>query len=212
FTIGFNVSANRLDNSHYDLLASEACLASFLTIARGEVPKKHWFQLGRPAVRVAHRQGLLSWGGSMFEFLMPRLLLPPFEGTLLDSSQHAAVAHQIEYGHDNRVPWGESESAFYLFDAVQDYQYQSFGVPGLGIKRGLALDLVVAPYATLLATMTAPHAAVKNLDALRRLGAEGPHGFYEAVDFTPARLPHGHPFPLVPPYMAHHPALPFVPL
>jgi cyclic beta-1,2-glucan synthetase len=143
---------------------------------------------------------------------MPRLLLPPFEGTLLDSAQHAAVARQVEYGRENGVPWGESESAFYLLDAAQDYQYQSFGVPGLGIKRGLALDLVVAPYATLLATMTAPHAAVKNLDALRRLGAEGPHGFYESVDFTPSRVPQGQRFAVVRSYMAHHQGMGFVAL
>ena len=212
FSIGFNLSANRLDNSHYDLLASEACLASFLAVARGEVPKKHWFQLGRPSVILVGRQGLLSWGGSMFEYLMPRLLLPSDGGTLLDSAQQAAVARQMQYARENKVPWGISESAFYLLDARQDYQYQSFGVPGLGIKRGLALDLVVAPYATLLATMIAPHAAVKNLETLRSLHAEGPHGFYEAIDFTPSRLAKGETYHVVRSYMVHHQGMGFVAL
>jgi cyclic beta-1,2-glucan synthetase len=212
FTIGFNVSANRLDNSHYDLLASEACLASFLSVARGEVPKKHWFQLGRPSVILAGRQGLLSWGGSMFEYLMPRLMLPTDTGTLLDSAQRAAVGRQIQCARENGIPWGTSESSFYLLDAAQDYQYQSFGVPGLGIKRGLALDLVVAPYATLLATMVVPHDAVKNIEALRGLGAEGPHGFYEAIDFTPARLAKGERYHVVRSYMAHHQGMGFVAL
>jgi cyclic beta-1,2-glucan synthetase len=212
FSIGFNLSANRLDNSHYDLLASEACLASFLAVARGEVPKKHWFQLERPAVMIAGYQGLLSWGGTMFEYLMPRLLLPSDDGTLLDSARHAAVARQIEYARQHRVPWGMSESAFYLLDAAQDYQYQSFGVPGLGIKRGLALDLVVAPYATLLATMLCPHAVVKNLRALQALGAEGSYGFFEAVDFTASRLDKGERYQVVRSYMAHHQGMGFVAL
>jgi cyclic beta-1,2-glucan synthetase len=212
FSIGFNLSANRLDNSHYDLLASEACLASFLAVARGEVPKKHWFQLGRPCVMLDGWQGLLSWGGSMFEYLMPRLMLPCEPGTLHDSAQHAAVARQIEYAREKKVPWGISESAFALLDARQDYQYQSFGVPSLGIKRGLALDLVIAPYATLLATMIAPHSAVKNLAELRGLGAEGPHGFYEAIDFTPSRLAKGETYHIVRSYMVHHQGMGFVAL
>ena len=191
FSIGLNVATGRLDQSHYDLLASEACLASFLAVARGEVPRKHWFQLGRLPTFVAGQQGLISWGGTMFEYLMPRLLLPVARGTLLDAAERAAVARQIEYGRENKVPWGISESAFNVLDAAQDYQYQSFGVPGLGLKRGLGLDRVIAPYATLLAVPIAPHEALINLDRLRGEGAEGPFGFCEAIDYTLDRLPEG---------------------
>jgi cyclic beta-1,2-glucan synthetase len=204
FSIGFNLPLGRLDAAHYDLLASEACLASFLAVARGQAPRKHWFQLGRPITKTAGREGLLSWGGTMFEYLMPRLVLPHFPGTLLDAAQLTAVARQQEYGRQNRIPWGISESSFAVRDIAQDYQYQSFGVPGLGIKRGLGQDLVVAPYATLLATAVDADAARQNLDALTTHGAEGPLGFYEAIDFTRARLLPGEVHEVVRSYMAHH--------
>ncbi len=147
FAVGYNLSQGRLETAHYDLLASEACLTSFLAVARGDVPKKHWFQLGRPLTRSAGAVALLSWGGTMFEYLMPRLLMPGVPETLLDESRKGAVARQIEYGRQCRVPWGVSESAFNVVDAALNYQYQAFGVPGLGLKRGLSRDLVVAPYA-----------------------------------------------------------------
>jgi cyclic beta-1,2-glucan synthetase len=204
FAIGFNLALGRLDNSYYDLLASEACLISFLAVARGEVPRKHWFQLGRLPTFVAGKLGLLSWGGTMFEYLMPRLLLSPHPGTLLDETRAATVARQIEYGRENKMPWGISESAFNVLDAAQDYQYQSFGVPGLGLKRGLALDLVVAPYATMLAVSEDAHAAASNLDALRAIGATGSFGFYESIDFTPSRLVRGERYHIIRSYMAHH--------
>lgn len=204
FAVGFNASNGRLDSSHYDLLASEACLASFLTIARGEIPRKHWFHLGRLSTQVAGHSGLISWGGSMFEFLMPRLLLPIAPETLLDSSHRAAVARQIEYGAEKGVPWGISESGFYYLDAGRDYQYQSFGVPGLGLKQDLAADLVIAPYASMLAAMIDPHAAVRNFAKLRLAGAEGPFGFYEALDYTPSRIAKNQPCQIVKSYMAHH--------
>jgi cyclic beta-1,2-glucan synthetase len=205
FAIGYNVPLERLDPAHYDLLASEAAIASFLAVARGVVPRKHWFQLGRPATRAAGKPGLVSWGGTMFEYLMPRLLLPAPPGTLLDIAQHAAVARQIEYGRQTRTPWGISESGFYVIDAIAlDYQYQSFGVPGLGLKRGLSKDLVVAPYATMLAVMVDVRAAVANFAALREHGGEGPYGFYEAIDFTPERLNKGERYRVVKEYMAHH--------
>ncbi len=205
FAIGYNVPLERLDPAHYDLLASEAAIASFLAVARGIVPRKHWFQLGRPATRVAGQPGLVSWGGTMFEYLMPRLLLPAPPGTLLDTAQHAAVARQIEYGRQTRTPWGISESGFYVIDAIAlDYQYQSFGVPGLGLKRGLGKDLVVAPYATMLAVPIDARAAVANFAILRQLGGEGEYGFYEALDFTPERLDKGERCRTVKQYMAHH--------
>jgi cyclic beta-1,2-glucan synthetase len=204
FSIGYNVQLERLDPGHYDLLASEAALTCFLAVARGIVPRKHWFQLGRLVTPVGDLTGLISWGGTMFEYLMPRLLLAPARGTLLDVAEKATVARQIEYGRQTRAPWGVSESGFYVLSAEGDYQYQSFGVPGLGLKRGLSKDLVVAPYATLLATMIDAPAAVANFAALRAVGGEGPFGFYEAIDFTPDRLDRGQKRRVVKSYMAHH--------
>jgi cyclic beta-1,2-glucan synthetase len=188
FSIGFNLSTGRLDNAHYDLLASEACLTSFLAVARGEAPRRHWFQLGRPLTEAAGGVTLVSWGGTMFEYLMPRLLLRPYHETLLAECWRTAVDRQIEYGRQNHVPWGISESAFNALDSHLDYQYQSFGVPGLGLKRGLDKDLVIAPYATALALAVHPRAALQNIRALASIRAEGAYGFYEAVDYTQGRM------------------------
>jgi cyclic beta-1,2-glucan synthetase len=204
FAVGYNLSLGRLDNAHYDLLASEAALTSFLAIARGETPRRHWFQLGRPLTRAAGQVALLSWGGTMFEYLMPHLLLSALPETLLAESLRAAVDRQIEYGRQRHVPWGVSESGYSTLDAAMDYQYQSFGVPGLGLRRGLGQDLVVAPYATLLALKARPHEAVRNLRRLTGENAEGPYGFYEAVDYTPSRLPPNQRAVVVRSYMAHH--------
>jgi cyclic beta-1,2-glucan synthetase len=212
FAIGFNKSSGRLDNAHYDLLASECRLASFLAVARGEVARKHWFMLGRPVTIAAGRQGLLSWGGTMFEYLMPRLLLPTFPGTLLDTAERTAVARQIEFGHKNRVPWGVSESGFAVLDAGQTYQYQSFGVPGLGLKRGLQNDVVIAPYACLMAVVIDPHAVRANLEEIRKVGGEGPYGMYEAIDFTRRRVPADKKCLVVKQYMAHHQGMGFIAL
>ena len=204
FAVGYHVPRESLDQAHYDLLASEACMTSFLAVARGCAPRKHWFTLGRPFLQAAGRTGLLSWGGTMFEYLMPRLFLPAPEGTLLDAAWHTAVARQIEYGKQTRVPWGVSESAYNLTDRNGNYQYQAFGVPGLGLKRGLGRDLVVAPYATVLAVGVAPAAAVANIRRLAAEGGEGVHGLYEAIDHTPDRLPKWAKCHVIPSYMAHH--------
>jgi cyclic beta-1,2-glucan synthetase len=204
FSIGYNRAHSKLDNAHYDLLASEASLTSFVAIARGDVPRRHWYQLGRQLTRAGRGVALVSWGGTMFEYLMPHLLLPAFRGTLVEESLEAAVDAQVEYARRQRVPWGISESGYYAFDAAQDYQYQSFGVPSLGLKRGLGRDLVVAPYATLLALAVRPHAAAANLQALRAAGAEGPFGLYEAIDYTRDRLPEGSTSAVIQSYMAHH--------
>lgn len=212
FAIGFNKAVGRLDNAHYDLLASECRIISFLAVARGEVPRKHWFQLGRPVTIAAGRQGLLSWGGTMFEYLMPRLLLPTFENTLLDVAEQTAVARQIDFGRKNGVPWGVSESGYFVLDALQTYQYQSFGVPGLGLKRGLQNDVVIAPYATLMAVVIDPHAVRENLDELRKYDGEGPYGVYEAVDFTRRRLLTDQRCLVVRQYMAHHQGMSFIAL
>lgn len=210
FSIGFNAATGRLDTNHYDLLASESCIASFLAVARGEVPRKHWFQLSRLVTRSAGRIGLVSWGGTMFEYLMPRLLLPTAPGVLLDQAQRTAVARQIEYGRETGRPWGISESGFALLDAAQVYQYQSFGTPGLGLKRGLGRDHVVAPYATLLAVDIDAVAAIRNFAALKRAGGEGPFGFYEALDYNPERVSAKGEPRVVGSYMAHHQGMGFV--
>ena len=204
FAIGFNVTEGRRDLSFYDLLASEARLCSYLAIAEGQVPQDHWFALGRLLVAPGGEPILVSWSGSMFEYLMPLLVMPNYRGTLLDRACKTAVELQIEYGNSRGVPWGVSESGFNQGDVQQIYQYRAFGVPGLGLKRGLAEDLVIAPYATVLALMVAPREASENLQRLARDGREGAFGFYEAVDYTPSRLPPDESSATVRSYMAHH--------
>ncbi|WP_435007862.1 GH36-type glycosyl hydrolase domain-containing protein [Tundrisphaera lichenicola] len=204
FSIGQNMVVGRLDPSCYDLMASEACLSSFLAICRGDAPRRHWFQLGRPFIEAADRVGLLSWGGSMFEYLMPRLMLRPLDGTLLDEAHRTAVARQIEYGRQQGVPWGISESAYATFSVDGDYQYRSFGTPGLGLKRDIGEDLVIAPYATALAVAIRPREAMENFRRLAAEGAEGRYGFHEAVDYTKGRVPKGKRSVVIRSYMAHH--------
>jgi cyclic beta-1,2-glucan synthetase len=204
FSIGMNMTLGRLDASCYDLMASEACLSSFLAISRGDAPRRHWFQLGRPFIEAADRIGLLSWGGSMFEYLMPRLMLRPLEGTLLDQAHRTAVARQIEYGRQKGVPWGISESAYAAFTVDGDYHYQSFGTPGLGLKRDIGNDLVITPYATALAVAVRPREALENFKKLAAEGGEGRYGFHEAVDFTRERVPKGKRSVVVRSYMVHH--------
>ena len=204
FAIGFNVLQGRLDSACYDLLASEACLTSYLAVARSEAPRRHWFQLGRHFIRAAARLGVISWGGTMFEYVMPRLLLRSLPGTVLAEAARTAVARQIEYGESLGLPWGVSESSFSEQAPDGDYHYQAFGVPGLGLKQGLDQDQVVAPYATAIAAMIAPFEALKNFRRLAREGAEGPFGYYEAIDYTPRRLPKGRRSVVVKTYMAHH--------
>jgi len=212
FAIGYNVAQGRLDSACYDLLASEARLASYLAIARGDVPRRHWFHLGRTVVRAGGQLCLVSWGGTMFEYMMPQLFLRRYPGTLLEESLHASVAEQRAYGRERRVPWGISESAFSSHYVSFDYQYQTFGVPALGLKRGLGLDLVVAPYATALAASVVPHEALRNFRSLAAEGATGKYGFYEAIDYTRSRLPEGHRSLVVRCFMAHHQGMSLVAL
>jgi cellobiose phosphorylase len=202
--IGYNVDEGRQDASYYDLLASEARLASFVAIAQGQLPQENWFALGRLLTTAGGEPILLSWSGSMFEYLMPLLVMPTYENTLLDQTCKAAVARQIEYGKKRGVPWGISESGYNTIDIHLNYQYRAFGVPGLGLKRGLAEDLVIAPYASALALMVAPEEACLNLEEFGRLGVEGRYGFYEAIDYTPNRLPRGQSSVVVRSFMAHH--------
>ena len=196
-SIGYSVAEQRLDASCYDLLASEARTASFVAIAQGELGQESWFALGRLLTSAGGEAALLSWSGSMFEYLMPNLVMPTYERTLLERSCRAAVDRQIAYGRECAVPWGMSESGYNSLDAALNYQYRAFGVPGLGLKRGLTEDLVVAPYASALALMVAPEAACQNLQRLAAAGLEGEFGFYEAIDYTRGAA-------VVRSFMAHH--------
>ncbi|HEV3008954.1 MAG TPA: glucoamylase family protein, partial [Burkholderiales bacterium] len=202
--IGYNVAEHRRDASCYDLLASEARATSFVAIAQGQLPQQSWFALGRLLTSAGGEPALLSWSGSMFEYLMPLLVMPAYENTLLERTCHAAVNRQIAYGRACGVPWGMSESGYNTVDAALNYQYRAFGVPGLGLKRGLMEDIVVAPYASALALMVAPEAACLNLQRLAAAGLEGKFGFYEAIDYTASRLPRGQSSAVIRSFMAHH--------
>lgn len=213
FSVGFNLDEGQLDRAHYDLLASEARTASQVAIAKGDADHRHWFQLGRAVTEAGHGlRGLLSWGGTMFEYLMPVLLTEYVPGSLLECSCAAAVERQIAYGRQKRVPWGISESAFAALGANSDYHYQSFGVPGLGLKRGLSKDLVISPYSTALALAVKPSEACANFRYLAQEGSEGPWGFYEAIDYTRDRVPDGERRTVVYAYMAHHQGMTLVAL
>ena len=203
-TIGYNVDERRVDAGYYDLLASEARFGVFVAIAQGQIAQEAWFALSRLLTSAAGEPVLLSWSGSMFEYLMPMLMMPSYENTLLDQTCQAAVQRQIEYGNERGVPWGISESGYNATDTALNYQYRAFGVPGLGLKRGLAEDLVVAPYASMMALMVAPEAACANLQRLSADDAAGRYGMYEAVDYTASRLPRGQSRAVVRSFMAHH--------
>ncbi|MHB1089489.1 MAG: glucoamylase family protein, partial [Ilumatobacteraceae bacterium] len=203
-SIGFRVLDGSLDPSYYDLLASEARLASFLAIAKGEVATDHWFRLGRALTPIGRGSALISWSGSMFEYLMPALVMRAPAQSLLDYTYRLVVAHQIRYADELGVPWGISESGYNARDLARKYQYSGFGVPGLGLKRGLSEDVVVSPYSTALAAMIRPDAAIRNFVRLSEAGAGGRYGFREALDYTPRRLPEGASVAIVKSYMSHH--------
>jgi cyclic beta-1,2-glucan synthetase len=208
--IGYRVGEGTLDSNCYDLLASEARLASFVAIAKGDLPASHWFALGRPMTPVERGSALISWSGSMFEYLMPALVMHSPPGSLMEQTHRLVVRRQIRYAATRGVPWGISESAFYARDLEFTYQYSNFGVPGLGLKRGLSEDLVIAPYAACLAAMVDPTASADNLAKLEGLGARGAYGFYEALDYTPERLQESEAYGMVRTYMAHHQAMSIV--
>ena len=212
FAIGYQPAEGRLDSAYYDLLASEARLASLVAIAKRDVPVEHWFRLGRPVTPVGKGAALLSWSGSMFEYLMPFLVMEVARDTLLDRTQRLVVRRQIQYGGERGLPWGFSESGFNGRDLALTYQYSHFGVPGLGLARGLSEDLVVAPYATALAAMIDPAAAIQNFARLEARDGRGRLGFYEALDFTPERVPQGRTVAPVRAYMAHHQGMTIVAL
>ena len=203
-SIGYRVAEGSLDPNCYDLLASEARLASFVAIAKGDVPVRHWFRLGRALTPVDRGSALISWSGSMFEYLMPSLVMRAPAGSLLEQTSRFVVRRQMKYGAELGIPWGVSESAYNARDLELTYQYSNFGVPGLGLKRGLSEDIVVAPYATALAAMVDADAAAQNFSRLAAAGGRGRYGYYEALDYTPTRLPEGEPVAIVRAYMAHH--------
>jgi cyclic beta-1,2-glucan synthetase len=202
--IGYRVAEGSLDPSCYDLLASEARLASFVAIAKGDIPARHWFRLGRAVTPVERGAALISWSGSMFEYLMPSLVMRAPAGSLLEQTSRLVVRRQIAYGATLGVPWGISESAYNVRDLELTYQYSNFGVPGLGLKRGLSENAVIAPYATALAAMVDPGAGARNFAALAAIGARGRYGYYEALDYTRARVPEGKDLAIVGAFMAHH--------
>ncbi len=203
-TIGYNAEEHRRDNGYYDLLASEARLTTFVAIAQGKLPQQSWFALGRQLTNAGATPILLSWSGSMFEYLMPLLVMPTYRNTLLDQTTKAVIQKQIEYGRKRGVPWGISESGYNMVDANLNYQYHPFGVPGLGFKRGLGEDLVISPYSTILGLMVSPREAYDNLQAMKSEGFEGRFGFYEAIDYTPSRLSRKQNYVIVKSFMAHH--------
>ena len=211
-SIGYRVTDGSLDPNCYDLLASEARLASFVAIAKGEIPARHWFRLGRAMTPVDRGSALISWSGSMFEYLMPSLVMRAPAGSLLEQTNRLVVRRQMKYGAELGMPWGISESAYNARDLELTYQYSNFGVPGLGLKRGLSENAVIAPYATALAAMVDPEAAVQNFARLLAAGGLGHFGWYEALDYTPSRVPEGENVAIVRAYMAHHQGMTLVAL
>ena len=212
FAIGYNVSTNCLDTSRYDLLASEARFGSFVAIARGDVPLDHWFAMGRIYGSLGLKRVLLSWTGTMFEYLMPLLFQRSYPHSLLDKAAREAVSTQIAYGRKNGVPWGISESAYANLDLNKTYQYKAFGVPSLSLKGGSEDQLVVSPYAALLALNIVPSETVKNMKRMAALGLLGDFGFYESMDFSRQTQRHGKSGIVVEAYMAHHQGMAFLAL
>ena len=207
FSIGFNVEENKLTDSYYDLLASEARQASFVAIAKKDIPSRHWNFLSRTLTTLGKYKGLISWSGTAFEYLMPNINMPKYEGSLLDESCQFLIKTQIEYSKNLKLPWGISESAFNVKDLQGNYQYKAFGIPWLGLKRGLADEMVVASYGGVLAIGEVPREEVKNLKRLESEGMYGKFGFYEAIDYTPERVEKNQKSAIVKTYMAHHQGL-----
>ena len=207
FSIGFNIEDNKLTDSYYDLLASEARQASLIAIAKKDVPSKHWNSLSRTLTILNNKKGLISWSGTAFEYLMPNINIPRYEGTILDESSKFAIMSQMEYARRLNIPWGISETAFNVKDLHSNYQYKAFGIPWLGLKRGLADEMVVATYGSVLAITDKPGEVYKNLKLLEQYGMYDKYGFYESLDLTPSRLKRGESSAVVSTYMAHHQAL-----
>lgn len=210
FSIGYDVERDKIDNCYYDLLASEARQASFLAIAKGDVKVDHWFKLGRPLASIDKNKGLVSWSGTMFEYLMPLLIMKSYPNTLLSNTYKFAVETQKNYGDKKSIPWGISESGFYGFDVALNYQYKAFGVPGIGLKRGLANDLVISPYSTIMALGVNARDAMENIKKFIQEGFLGRYGLYEAIDYTKERIPKDENYMVVKSYMVHHQGMSFM--
>ncbi len=212
FSIGYNLSEQRLDQSYYDLLASEARQTSLFAIAKGDVSQAHWFKLSRPLTRIGGQRCLVAWSGTMFEFLMPLILFKNFRGTLMYETYKSVVKIQRAYAKNGKAPWGISESGYFSFDIQTNYQYKAFGVPGLGLKRGLARDMVISPYSTFMALAVDFQSSMANLKLMKGKGFNGVYGLYEAIDFTKARVPYNEEFSIVKSYMSHHQGMSFISL
>ncbi|SDY04575.1 Cellobiose phosphorylase [Evansella caseinilytica] len=204
FYLGYHAERHQHDEVLYDLMASEARQASFVAIALGQVSVSHWNALGRTMTKVGKKPLLLSWSGTMFEYLMPWLFLRTYKNTLWETTYKTVVDRQMDYAEQRGVPFGISESGYYAFDYQMNYQYRAFGVPGLGFKRGLEQDLVIAPYATILALPFAKQQGLEAMKKIEQLDGRGKYGFYEAIDFTRERLPKGRKHATIFSYMAHH--------
>ena len=207
FSIGFNVEENSLTPSYYDLLASEARHASLIAIAKKDIPAKHWYNLSRTLTIVNKYKGLISWSGTAFEYLMPNINIPKYPGSIISESSLFLIMSQQEYAKKLKLPWGISESAFNLKDLNNNYQYKAFGIPWLGLKRGLADEFVIAPYASILAINDTPKNTIENLRNLEKEGMYNKYGFYESIDYTLTRLKKGQKSAVVKTYMAHHQGL-----
>ena len=207
FSIGFNVEENSLTDSYYDLLASEARQTSIIAIAKKDVDIKHWKNLSRTLTKLKQYKGLLSWSGTAFEYLMPNINIPQYPGSLLDESCKFMIMSQKEYAKLLNIPWGFSEAAFNLKDLNNNYQYKAFGIPWLGLKRGLSEEIVVASYGSIMALNQAPKEVIKNLKKLQSSNMYNKYGFYESIDYTPTRLRKGEEYANVKTYMAHHQGL-----
>ena len=207
FSIGFNIEENKLTDSYYDLLASEARQASLVAIAKKDVPAKHWNHLSRTLTTLGKYKGLISWSGTAFEYLMPNINIPKYEGSLLDESCKFMIMSQKEYAQKLNIPWGISEAAFNVKDLKANYQYKAFGIPWLGLKRGLADELVVSSYGGILAISDTPEDEIDNLKILEKEGMYDKFGFYESIDYTPERVEKGKTSSVVKTYMAHHQGL-----
>jgi len=196
-SIGYDGSTGELHSACYDLLASEARIASFLAVAKGDIPQQSWFRLDRSHVLVNDRPVLLSWTGTMFEYMMPALWMRTFSDTLIARSLESAV--RIQRDHVRNIPWGISESGFAKMDPLGRYGYQAWGIPDLALKYGAEDGPVISPYSTFLALSVLRRESIANLRRMSEMNWTGAYGFYEAADYTQGREP-----ALVRSWMAHH--------
>ncbi|WP_032122287.1 GH36-type glycosyl hydrolase domain-containing protein [Clostridium amazonitimonense] len=212
FYIGYNLEDKKHSDSYYDLLASEARVASYIAIAKGDIDADHWFKLGRSVTKIERNKALVSWSGTMFEYLMPLLMMKVYPDTLWEETYESVVKAQKNYGDNHKIPWGISESAYFHFDSEQNFQYKAFGVPQIGLKRGLEEEMVISPYATVMALMVDIKSSIHNIKSLLNIGMLGRYGLYEAIDYTTERVPKGKKNAIIKSYMVHHQGMSFMAL